>query len=262
MGIRNNNIYNLFAEDNFDLLDKHAHLTPIAKQIQALIKDNDIGLLILDSAIDFLIGEENDSQTVAANINGWREMAGQATILSIHHFKKADIRIKVKAADMLRGSSVWLSSAQSVLAFSALSIDHPELLIVEHAKARGGRKQKPFEIEMVIRPDYRNTEETIVDGFKYVKEVSEIKLKIDTAKEAIVKMLSDNPDTEYSATELKARLANQGIVDRNIDTALPNLVQEGEIYVSSGTGGRGSPRLYKICVTNMLEKIIEEEENQ
>jgi hypothetical protein len=163
---------------------------------------------------------------------------------------------------MLRGSSVWLSSAQSVLAFSALSIDHPELLIVEHAKVRGGRKQKPFEIEMVIRPDYRNTEETIVDGFKYVKEVSEIKLKIDTAKEAIVKMLSDNPDKEYSATELKANLANQGIVDRNIDTALPNLVQEGEIYVSSGTGGRGSPKLYKICVTNMLEKIIEEEEKQ
>lgn len=218
--------------------------------------------MILDSAIDFLIGEENDSQTVAANINGWREMAGSATLLSIHHFKKADIRIKVKAADMLRGSSVWLSSAQSVLAFSVVSLDHPEFLIVEHAKARSGRKQKPFEIEMDIRPDYRNPEETVIGGFKYVKEVSDIKLKIDTAKEAVLKLLSDNPDTEYTATEIKSILTPQGVIDKNIDLALPQLAQEGEIYNSSGTGVRGSPKAYKVCVTNMLENIIKEEENK
>lgn len=260
MGIKNPNVFNFFTDDNYELLNKQAKLTPIAIYLQQYIRENDIGLVILDSAIDFLIGEENDSQTVAANINGWKEMADKATILSIHHFKKADIRIKIKAADMLRGSSVWLSSAQSVLAFSVVSPDHSELLIVEHAKARSGRKQKPFEIEMLIRPDFRNTEETVIGGFKYVKEVSEIKLKIDTAKEAIIKLLTENPDLEYSATELKSILASQGVVDRNVDSSLPQLVAEGEIVISSGTGGRGSPRLYKICVTSMLEKQIKEEE--
>lgn len=262
MNIQSPNIYNFFTEENYDLLNKQAKLTPIAIYLQSFIKENDIGLVILDSAIDFLIGEENDSQTVAANINGWKEMCGQATILSIHHFKKADMRIKVKAADMLRGSSVWLSSAQSVLAFSVASLNNPEFLIVEHAKTRSGRKQKPFEIEMTIRADYRNLTETVVTGFKYVKEVSELKLKIDTAKEATLKLLTDNPDTEYTATEIKGLLATQGVIDKNIDLALPQLVQEGEIYNSSGTGVRGSPKAYKVCVTNMLENIIKEEENK
>jgi len=201
MKIKNDNIFNFFTEESYNLIDDKGEPTEIANYFSLFVKQNDIGLVILDSAIDFLIGEESSSGDVATNINKWRDIFAPASILTIHHNKKADPRNKIKAADMMRGSGVWLSSAQSVLALSTMSIDHPERLMVEHAKVRGGAKQKPFEMDMIIRKDPAHEGETIVDGYKFIKEVEEVKLKLDEAKEAVAKFLYDNPNSEYSTAE-------------------------------------------------------------
>jgi archaellum biogenesis ATPase FlaH len=260
MGIVSDNIHLLFTPNNYNLMDEKVKKTEIAEYISLYIKKNKIDVVIMDSIIDFTIGDESNSGDVAKNINVWREIISPASILAIHHFKKADPRQTIKAADMMRGSSVWLSSAQSVLALTVPTFGKSTILAVESVKVRSGKKQPPFQMEMVIRPDPFIPNETIVDGFKYLHEINEVKLKIDDAKEAIVKLLSDNPELEYTATEIKALLAPNGITEKNVDSAIPQLVAEGEVYNSSGNGTRGSPKAYKMCVTSMLEKAEKENE--
>lgn len=256
LGIKNPNIYNFFTDIEYNLFTETGEITEVGEYLSMFIKINDIGLVILDSAIDFMIGDESSSGDVATNINKWREIFSPASILTIHHFKKSDPRNKIKSADMMRGSSVWLSSAQSVIAMSTISPEHPERLLVEHVKVRGGAKLKPFEMEMVIRPDPFHPTETIVDGFRFNREVNEVKLKIDEAKEAVAAFLFDHPDNEYTPAEIESNLSSQSITRRNIDAAIHQLVSEGDIYASSGEGKRGSPFAYKMYVTNML-KIVE-----
>jgi 5S rRNA maturation endonuclease (ribonuclease M5) len=260
MGISNKNVFNFFTDNDYSLFNEKGETTKIGEYLSLFIKVNNIGLVILDSAIDFLIGDESSSGDVATNINKWREIFFPASILTIHHFKKSDPRSKIKAADMMRGSSVWLSSAQSVLAFSS-SIEHPERILVEHAKVRGGAKVKPFQIEMIIRPDPYCLTETVVNGFKFNHEVNEVKLKIDEAKEAITTFLNNNPTKDYSPIELEQELRSTNITRRNIDAAIPQLVQEGDIFQFAGEGKRGSPYTYKICVTGMLEKLEKNVDN-
>lgn len=254
MGISSPNIHLLFTQDNYNLMDEKVKKTEMAEYISEYVKRNDINVVIMDSVVDFTLGNESDSGDVAKNINVWREIVSPASILAIHHFKKENPAVKIKAADLLRGSSVWLSSAQSVLALTVPTFGNSTILAVESVKVRSGKKQPPFQMEMVIRPDPFIPNETIVDGFKYLHDINPVKLKIDEAKEEIVKLLSDNPDTEYTALEIKALLAPNGVIDKNVEISLPQLVAEGEIYNSSGAGVKGSPKAYKICVTNMLEK--------
>lgn len=255
MGIKNDNIFNFFTEDDYQLIGEDNKPTEVAEYLSLFVKTNNIGLVILDSAIDFLIGDENSSGDVATNINHWRNIFSPASILTIHHDSKQDPRYKKKSADRMRGSGVWLSSAQSVLSFSVLSIAHPEELLVEHAKVRGGAKSKPFQIKMKIRPDPFKANETIVEGYEYVREVNEVKLKIDEAKKSIIEFLSQSPTQSFTAKEITDNLKGQIDNPRNISTALPMLIEEGDIE-KDGSGKRGDPFVYKMCVSNMSEKLI------
>ena len=254
MNIQNPNIFNFFTEEEYELIDPKAKLTKFANHIQRFIKLHNIGLVILDSAIDFIMGEENSSEQVAININKWKEICFPASILAIHHFKKANPQVKIKAADMMRGSSVWLSSAQSVLAFSVPDIANPKLLLVEHAKARGGAKSKPFEIEMQII-DNPQIKDSMVTGYKYLKEVTEVKLKSDLAKDAVKQFLYDHLDTGFTTKEITEALVGDELGQRNLFLAISQMANDGDIQTVSGTGVRGDPKVYKLCVTDVLENL-------
>lgn len=260
MGIKNDNIYSFFTENDYQLVSDKGEPTEIANYFSLFIKANDIGVVILDSAIDFLIGDENSSGDVATNINLWRSIFAPASILTIHHDGKQDPRNRKKAADRMRGSSVWLSSAQSVLSFSVLSPTNPKDLMVEHAKVRGGRKQKPFQIEMIIRDDPFKEGETIVDGYKFIKEINPISLKVDEAQKEIIKFLSDNIGQAFTTKELEENL--KSVIDnpRNVSSALYKLLESKDIERSGG-GKKNDPYVFKMCVSNMLENVIKNVDN-
>lgn len=255
MGIRNPNVFNFFSEDDYNLIDETGKPTEVSEYLSLYIQQNNINVVILDSAIDFLVGDENSSTDVAANINAWRDIFSLASILTIHHDSKQNPQVKKKSADRMRGSGVWLSSAQSVLSFSVLSQEHPERLMVEHAKVRGGRKSKPFEIEMIIRPDPTKEGETIVDGYKYVRELKETKLISDKAKEGIVKFLTDHLETVFTAKELHEELQGDGLIRKNIDFALTDLSESGDIERLEHCGENNKAYGYKMCVSNVLENM-------
>lgn len=255
MGIRNPNIFNFFTEDEYNLIDEKGNPSEMANYLSIFIRTNNIGLVILDSAIDFLIGDENSSGDVATNINLWRTIFTPASILTIHHDGKQDPRSKKKSADRMRGSSVWLSAAQSVLSFSVLSPLNPSQLMVEHSKVRGGAKSKPFQIEMVIRPDPFHPTETIVDGYKYIKELNIVKLVGDKTKEAILEFLEKHIETVFTAKEIFDEIGSEEIKQKNVGIALPQLARDGEIEKVSGCGAKGTAFGYKMCVSNVLENI-------
>jgi RecA-family ATPase len=209
----------------------------------------------MDSVIDFLIGDENVADQVAINLNNWLDIFAPATILAVHHFKKADPRNKIKAADMMRGSSVWLSTAQSVLALSVIEPSEPERLLVESTKNRAGRKLKPFEMKMIVKPNPFNIEETIVDGFKYVKEINEVKLKSDSAKEAVKQFLYDHLETGFTANEIVEGLTGNNLGDRNIRVAVSQMAADGDIQIISGSGKRGDPKVYKLPLEEAIESL-------
>lgn len=255
MGIRNDNIFTYFTEEDYNLITEEGEMTEIGQYIHDFIKEKDIGLVVIDSAIDFLIGDENSSVIVASNINKWREVCGEASILSIHHESKQDPRNKKKAMDRTRGSTVWVSAAQSIISISVISLGSPEKLMVEHTKVRGARKLKPFEMDMIIRPSPTKEGETIVDGYKYIKELDTVKLVGDKTKEAIIEFFEKHIGTTFTAKEVYDEIGSEDIKQKNIGYALPELVRDGDLVKESNCGPRGNAFGYKMCVSNVLEKI-------
>lgn len=257
MNLRSPNIYNFFSEDGLTFVDEKGNLTEAANYLSSFIKEKQIDLVILDSAIDFVMGDENSSTDVATNINMWKQIFSPATVLAIHHESKQDPRSKRKAADRLRGSSVWTSAPQSIMSLSVSSLSHPERLTFEHPKVRGGKKITPFEIEMSIRPDPFKPGETIVDGFKYIGEVNLPEKMEERAKELIVEYLLSRQEEWVLAKDIKSTLSLQGIGRISTTNALKELVTEGSIELDDTS----KAYLYKICVKGVYrntEKVIEE----
>lgn len=253
LGINNDNVYNLFTEEDYEFITDKGKITEVGTYLQTFIKEKNIDVVIMDSAIDFLKGDENSSIVVATNINKWREICGDASILAIHHEGKQDPRNKKKAADRSRGSSVWVSSAQSIISLSVMSQESPEKLIVEHTKVRGAKKMRPFQIEMIIRPDPFHPNETVVDGYKYIREIEAVKLTEDKTKEAIIDFLEKHLDTVFTSQEIFDEIGSDEIKQRNIGMALPKLANDGDIQKLSGYGAKGNAYGYKMCVSNVLE---------
>lgn len=254
MGIRED-VFNFFTEDDYDLIDNKGNITEVGKYLSDFIKEKQIGVVIMDSAIDFLMGDENSSNVVATNINKWREICGEASIIAIHHESKQDPRTKKKAADRSRGSSVWVSAAQSIISLSVLSVGSPERLVVEHTKVRGAKKMKPFLIEMRIRPSPFKEGETIVDGYKYIKEVDTSQLVADKTQKAIIEFFEKHIDVIFTAKEIFEEIGSEEVNQRNIGYALPALVRNETLIKETGHGAKGNAFGYKMCVSNVLEKI-------
>ena len=218
------NIYHYTASREFSFFNQQGELSEQAEYVRDWIKENDVTVIIMDSLVDFYVGSENDSIDSARNINAWKSTFPNCSIVVIHHESKPSEKFKKKAKHRVRGSGNFFNTAQSVLSFSvADEEDHPEKILVEHAKVRGAKKHKIFEIEMLIEDDPNDPRETVITGFKYLGEIDTAKQKREEAFDAILDLLEREPERKFTAKDLENELGDLIESPRNIQIALPKL---------------------------------------
>jgi len=230
MRATNPNLLHFLGTKNYQTMNPDWTPTDASNYLKLYVEANDIGVIIMDSVVDFFSGSENDSVMVADNINMWTTLFPNQAILAIHHENKPPLGFKKNSDVRIRGSTHWVNASQSILSFSVPNQESPEKIIVEHTKVRGSRKLTPFEIEMLIQPDPQDQNDTVVIGFKYVKEVEPIVRKIMIAKQAIIDLLSDNINQPFTIIEMSTALIERDIGDRNIRTALRELRDSDEVF--------------------------------
>lgn len=243
-------IYHYSLPRKFTFFNKDGSASDQAIYVNALIKKNNINVVLIDSLVDFYEGSENDSVDAANNVNAWETTFENCAILMIHHENKPQMGMKRSRIHSVRGSSHLFNAAQTVINFNIPDEEDPTKICVEHVKVRGTRKRTPFEIRMVIEDDPTTPGETVITGFEFLGEIEIVKRKMQEAKDKVLEILKAEPEKWFTNNEI-VFIAGNIIGARNTKMAIIELRNDRVIAYDKN----GNSYLYK-----HLENIAEEDE--
>lgn len=203
----------------------------IAHMASELVKEEKIGLIIVDSFADVMIGNENAAGDVQKFFDGFRQLFPGATVLVLHHENKPSQGVVRTASQKMRGSSNI--AAQIVCGFRVQAIPKTtNEFFLEQMKAGDAEKMKPFKVKLVAVPDpedYSITDKkTLVSKIEYGGEYMDEEGKILEAKEIIESLFSDN--VTMTRQDLLSNLmthSNGEISQRSAERAVKQLVENG-----------------------------------
>lgn len=239
MGITNKNLHIAMYPPSFQLMEfnsdtKMWQKTKAAELLHEHVVNQGIQVVVLDSFVDFFQGNENDPVQIAEFAASCQEIFPNCAIIIIHHESKpAQNSPQRKAGHRMRGSTHIYNMLGSALSISVNDLEKPEIIYVEHSKVRGGEKQKPFEVKMVIELDPDNKKETVVRGFEYLGEASPIRRKIDEAKQEIMNIAREHPNEWITTKDYKQYIKGQ-VGANNIVSGLKELTTLGNLRTSKG----------------------------
>lgn len=223
------NIFHYTTPLAFNFVDSNGDPTDESLFVKSFVAENKISTIILDSMVDFYIGNENDSIDAAQNALAWKQTFPNCAIIPIHHENKPQQGIKNRSGiHRVRGSTHLFNVAQSVLSFSVPEPEYPERIMVEHTKVRGAKKQQPFLIEMVIesKPESTDLNETIITGFSYSGIIITQKKKREEVKEAIIELLANDPQRKFISKDIEIELSDKYPNPSRVREVLPVMRSE------------------------------------
>lgn len=230
---------------------------PFNVSIQRFIKKHNIGIVIVDSFIDILLGNENDSSETAQVFNALRNISTNVCWVLLHHEVKPVARFTPTAGNRARGSTNI--KAQLDYLFSLQATAQKKVINIEQGKARDYEMQTKFAIEFV-------TDEATGDmhGFKYLGEVQTENSKFEEALSFIELYLTDNP--HKSAQQLYDIGESEGHTQASIKRAIAALKQNKIVDAVKGNMGQDKKKYFYFVVKNTekedeimqeIEEIIE-----
>lgn len=163
-------------------LSNEEFLTAVAE----LITKENIKLVILDSFIDVIEGNENSSGDTNLVFDALRTISSNVCFLLLHHDSKPLPKMFRNAGQKTRGSSNILAQVDNQ--FYLEKAKDQNILIIEQGKSRDAEPVKKFRIEFVPN------EQSEMGGFKYLGEVEDEVTKVDEAADFIVSYLTDHPN--------------------------------------------------------------------
>jgi 5S rRNA maturation endonuclease (ribonuclease M5) len=182
MGVpESENIYTLKYSEKFNLQD-----AKFMQAVQDFIQVNKVGIVILDSFIDILVGSENAAPDISVVFNALRSISTDICWVILHHESKPMPKFQRAASDRARGSSNI--KAQVDFLFSLLKTKQLRIIHVEQAKARD------YEIIPKFAVEFQSGEGEDMSGFRYMGEVKDDTTAVDEAATFIVDFLTNNPN--------------------------------------------------------------------
>lgn len=193
--------------------------TKFINQVSAFIKEKDIKLIILDSFIDIIQGNENDSGDTNEVFDALRLMSSEVAYFILHHDAKPIPKFQKSAGQKTRGSSNILAQLDNQ--FYLEKTKNLKVITVEQGKARDEEPVTKFQIE------FQSSDNNQMTGFKYLGEVQDEASKVDEASEFIQKYLTDNPNS--SRLDIIDGAQSQNISPRSIDRAKKMLEEKSVV---------------------------------
>lgn len=217
-----------FISESYIKIDNPLDLNKLA----AIVKENNISVIICDVYRRLISFEENDANEVSFlfvnYLKPFCEKLGVSIIL-LHHEKKGDKGND--EVDMLRGSSDLANYVDGIIQIERRG----DTITLKQTKNRGAKEIAPFNLKI-------ESDETTYFRFKYTGQPETIEVKVG---KAITDWLLKYHLKTFSFTEGLNYCVSQGYNRNNYSTALTLLANNGLIEKEEGRRGK-----YKI--TNQL----------
>lgn len=204
-------------------------------RIEKAAEDNQIGFIIIDPLIGAHTHDENDAVQMRIFFNRFKNFKPKnISLLFAHHHRKQQVNAKKNLLEGMRGSSGIPADIESALAME----ESQDSWIVTQTKNRNSPKIKPFKVRMI--------EQEGLVTMTHEGEQDPKKLKKEQAKELILDLLKDEPS--LSTPDIKAKLRESGVGKSNIEDALAEMVDDGDLTKSEGE--KGNTNFYALAGIN------------
>jgi len=226
--ISGKNMYWLAYPEYFIMIDEKSDdgLSAFSQKIKRFVEKNDIGLIVIDSFTDVMIGNENAASDTQVFFDGLRQMFKDRGVLVIHHANKPSAGVVRTAAQKTRGSTNIMAQVYSAFYVEQLPQKDHEFAI-EHIKAGDTEKIKKFKVEMEVHQDIYDKAKTSVIALQYRGEIIDEEMKKSQAEAIIMEALGNTP--EIARTSLEALCTAQGVSTRTFQDTIKKMKEENVI---------------------------------
>lgn len=239
LGVTASNIHYLQYPEKFSLVDSKGEYSAFALTLSQIVEEKKIGLVILDSFVDFMLGSESSAEDTQAFFNAFREIFAGRAFIALHHENKPSQGVFRNDSQRLRGSSNI--NAQTFTSFRLESVAKSKTeFTLKQTKARDSLKLDKFAVEMKIDTDEKG--DTYVSDLVYKGEVEEgvEETKITEAEAIIQEMvMSQRIVRKAQIIEL---LSGKGISERTANRTLKKMLEDGTISENR----QGKEKVYAI----------------
>jgi len=207
----------------FEFASEKGGISDFAQHLSQKVTDENIGLIIIDSFIDLMTGEENSSGDTREFFAAVRQLFPDRAILVLHHENKPSQGYARTASQRVRGSTNIM--AQTICAFSSAAI--PKTInefVLTQIKAGDSEKLKPFKVELVTRPAYWDTTKTIVADIKYNGEYCDEEKKGEEARDLIIECVTEG--ISVSRQDITQFCLTNGVSGKTTSRVLTELFED------------------------------------
>jgi archaellum biogenesis ATPase FlaH len=243
--ITGENMYWLAYPQYFSMIDEKSEdgFSAFAHEVQRFVAKQEIGLIVIDSFADVMMGNENSAGDTQVFFDGLRQLFPDKAILVIHHASKPSQGVTRTAAQKTRGSTNIMAQV-----YSALHVEQipraQNAYAIEHIKAGDTEKVKKFRVEMEIHTDMYDPSKSWVTNLRYAGEIEDVEEKNLLAEEMILTALATGVETQRSA--LKDVCIAQGVSPATFERVIKKMKDDGAIEVSPDPAN-GNRKLIKIA---------------
>lgn len=247
------NIFRIVRPELFEFADKKGEFSQFAKYVSAFVKANDIQLIIIDSLIDFIVGDENSGADTQGFFSALREMFPQRSVMFLAHYGKPYKGQKRTPTQMIAGSRNIGAQITSGLAVQRSEYATNEF-ILQSIKSRNSINDKTkFKVVLHHSKDPKNKDRTLVIGIEYGGEVEDKVLEVNTAMQLITDAVKSSGQLGVSRQNAIELVKDSGISEETAKRSIAQIKATGEFdYRENGNGKQKS--FYIKLVQNIYDK--------
>ncbi len=221
------NVYWLEYPEKFRLSDGQGGLSEFAQALSTIVTTKKIDLIIIDSFVDLMEGNENSSGDTQEFFNAIKVLFPRIAYLPLHHENKPSQGVFRSDSQRTRGSSNINAQTFTMFRLEPVAKSKTDITL-KQTKARDAQRLDKFMVRMLVKdlPDGKTT----VSGFEYVGEVIEGDLdagKTSEVEEMIQEMAGLAPF--ITRTQILEMAQAKGISSRTADNTIKKMVENGNL---------------------------------
>lgn len=219
-------VYRIKMPHLFNILNEKKQLSEFALSLSEQVKKLEIGLIIVDSFADFMLGSENSAEDVQVFFTAMRALFPTQAVLVLHHENKPSQGVSRTSSQRVRGSTNI--TAQLVSGFRVFAIPKTQNeYVLEQFKAGDSEKLKPFKVELVSKQVLYKPDKTYISEIKWNGEYYDEEGKAELAEDLILDYIENNPTSMRK--DIIDNVSQNGVGERTIVTVLSKMVELGII---------------------------------
>jgi len=198
-------------------------ISRFAKSLSDKVEKLNIGLIVIDSFADVMVGNENSAGDVQGFFDAIRRIFPNKSILVLHHENKPTQGVSRTSSQRVRGSTnITAQIVSGIRVFSVPNTSNE--FVLEQFKAGDSEKQKPFKVELVSTPLLYHPDKTYVSEVKYGGIYYDEEGKKELAKEHILEFFDEN--VTGTRQDILTYCLDKNISNRTTDRTLREMVDE------------------------------------